>query len=334
MRWTIVGLLIVGLIAADAAAVLIMTLKASGRGDRSQEERNNEIIRVLVAARDLPARTIVEAGAVATDEIRRGDAPANFLSDSVQAVGQMLVQPVKSGEPFTRQSFATAENPIQLSKGLDPGHRIVSLMLSDDTGIDQLLYPGCLVDILGSFSVPSTLTDDEERGEKLSVTLLQGIPVLAVGPKTIVSTPEGASPTAGPGDSAGRRARIVAFDVTVKQAEMLQLASKYGSVSVSLRSPLDTALAETSGTLMGEFFKNLEEIGQLSTPGETFAPATLPDIKSVVANAGNNNGASGGTTTTPAPIKRPTQYHTTTVLRGKDVEQMKFPIGPPGENQE
>jgi Flp pilus assembly protein CpaB len=343
MRWTIVGLVLVGIIAATAAAILVVTLKAGGPMNRTSEDVGNQPIRILVATRDVPAQTVVDGSAIATREVKRREAPQDYLSDPVQAVGQVLIQPVKFDEAFAKSKFASGENAVKIAPSLETGQRAMSIMLSDDTGIEQLLYPGCLVDVIGSFRVPRS--EDQKGDEILSVTLLQGIPVLAVGPRTIVSSTEGATPQAGgASDQIGRRGRVVALNVTTKQAEVLQLASKYGAVTVSLRNPLDTAVAETGGTFIGEFFKDLEpKLAELSAPAESVAPLSAPDIASIVSGAGASGGGGGGGTTstqamtpTLAAPKRGPLYHTTTIIRGaRNIETQKFPIGPaPAGNEE
>lgn len=341
MRWTIVGLVLVGIIAATAAAVLVVSLKAGPKGQKSQQEMDMQEIDVLVAKRDIPAMTSVDGLSVESKKIRRGEAPLNYLTDEVQAVGQVLVKPVSAGEAFTRSDFAAAESNVQMSKILPAGRRAMSVMLNDETGIEQLLYPGCLVDVIGSFKV---LRDEDgtDSGEIVSATLLQCIPVLAVGPRTIVSASQGADPQSGPGgETTGRRGRIVALNVDTKQSELLQLASKYGSISVVLRNPLDTVIEQVEGTRLKELFKNMPELlADLAAESAVGAePLTLENISTVAQNEGSSDpgsttqpGSSAGSTSTGPRERRPL-FWTTTVIRGKEKTSEKFQIGQePNEN--
>jgi Flp pilus assembly protein CpaB len=330
MRWTIVGLVIVGIIAATAAAVLVVSLQAGPKGGKTQQDLAMQEIEILVAKRDMPAMATVDALSVDTKKIRRGEAPMNYLTDDVQAVGQILTKPVIAGEAFTRGNFAAAEDNVQMSRVLTEGQRAMSVMLNDETGIEQLLYPGCLVDVIGSFRVMKD-EDGGDSGEIVSATLLQSIPVLAVGPRTVVTSSEGAKPQSGPGgDTTGRRARVIALNVTTKQSELLQLASKYGSISVVLRNPLDTIIEQVDGTRLRELFKNMPELlaDLAATTSVGAEPLTLQNI-ATASQGKNGEGATtqAGSSTSTGPKERRPLFWTTTVIRGTKIDTQKFQVG-------
>jgi Flp pilus assembly protein CpaB len=98
-----------------------------------------------------------------------------------------------------------------------------------------------MVDVLSVMQ----LKDDTGLGEQsMSMTLLQGVYVLAVGDQTVVTPPQPEEK----GLVGKAPASTVTLLVDTKQAEMLYLARLKGSVAVALRNPMDTAAVGTQGT--------------------------------------------------------------------------------------
>ncbi|MFN0008440.1 MAG: Flp pilus assembly protein CpaB [Planctomycetota bacterium] len=243
MKWSVVVLLVLGVVAAICAAVLVMTLKGDGGGGTNFAGDGGEVREgsYVVAARDLAARTVVETSAVEVRTTSAKEVPLGSYAQPAQVVGQVLRRPLKKGQLFDQSSFSSEGTGVVLAGALQEGKRAVSVPLSDSGGVEALLYPGCMVDVLCVMN----LKDNEGLGDQpMSMTLLQGIYVLAVGGQTVV-TP--ANP-----DDKGLPPRGPAATVTVlvdtKQAEMLYLARQRGSVSVSLRNPMDTIEVGTEGT--------------------------------------------------------------------------------------
>jgi Flp pilus assembly protein CpaB len=244
MKWSVVVLVILGVVAAACAALLVVSLQSGGTnpgpaqapvGSESRE------VSYAVAARDLDARSVVESSAVQMVTAAPGtkSIPENAFTQPAEVVGQVLRKPVKKGQPFDRSCFTAEGTGVVLAGALKDGKRAVSLPLSDASGIEGLLYPGCLVDVLASLQ----LKDDKGLGDQpMSMTLLQGIYVLAVGDQTVV-TPQN------PGEiHAKSSSPTITLLVDTKQAEMLYLARQRGSVSIVLRNPMDTIAVGSEGT--------------------------------------------------------------------------------------
>jgi len=247
MKWSVVVLVILGLVAAVCAAVLVVSLQSDKGGPGATgapattggEGRESSY---LVAARDLDARSVVENAAVEIVTAPASKIPPGSFSQPAEVVGQVLRKPMKRAQPFDRSSFMSEGTGVVLAGALKEGKRAVSIPLSDSGGIENLLYPGCMVDVLAALQ----LKDDKGLGDQpMSMTLLQGIYVLAVGDQTVV-TP------AAPEDS---RALVqkgspstITLLVDTKQAEMLYLARQRGTVSIALRNPMDSAAVGTQGT--------------------------------------------------------------------------------------
>jgi pilus assembly protein CpaB len=237
MKWSIVGLVVVGVIAALLAAVLMGLLRAGARGGGSRE------VDILVATQDLPAMSVVDSNSVA---VRRSQAPEGFVSDAVQVVGKVLSLPVKQDQAFTENCFAGKGSGVNLAAAVSKGMRAVSLSLTDYAAMEGLLYPGSVVDVLASFRIPK---EDTRAEEIISMTLLTGVQVLAVANQTVVTGAPGEAPTP---TSRQEQKRLVALMVTPKQAEQLQIAQKFGEISLAMRNPLETVSPEESATMLSQ----------------------------------------------------------------------------------
>jgi pilus assembly protein CpaB len=246
MKWSVVVLLILGLVAAVCAALLFVSLQggggtATGGTQAPAAITDGREASYVVAARDLDARSVVESSAVEVVISPTKQVPANALMQPAEVIGQVLRKPMKRGQAFERSSFTSEGTGVVLAGALKDGKRAVSVPLTDSGGIEHLLYPGCMVDVLASLQ----LRDDKGLGDQpMSMTLLQGIYVLAVGDQTVV--------TPVTDDSRALVAKAPSSTITLlvdsKQAEMLYLARQRGQVSIALRNPMDTAAVGTQGT--------------------------------------------------------------------------------------
>jgi pilus assembly protein CpaB len=226
-------------VAALCAALIVSSVTSQGPKPVPVASEAKEVS-FVVAARDLPARTLVESDAV---EVRTStQVPPGSYSQQAMVIGQVLRRSIKKGAAFDTTYFSSAEGAsVVLAGTLREGERAVSIPLTDSGGIEGMLYPGCTVDVLASMQ----LKDDKGLGDQpISMTLLQGVSVLAVGQQTIVSP--------APDDSRGLVARSPASTITLlvdtHQAEMLYLARQRGSVSIALRNPTDKEKNAATGT--------------------------------------------------------------------------------------
>jgi len=244
MKWSVVVLLILGLVAAVCAALLFVSLQggggtATGGTQAPAAVTDGREASYVVATRDLDARSVVESSAV--EVVVSKQIPPNALTQPAEVIGQVLRRPMKRQQPFERSFFTSEGTGVVLAGALKEGKRAVSVPLTDSGGIEHLLYPGCMVDVLASLQ----LRDDKGLGDQpMSMTLLQGIYVLAVGDQTVV--------TPVTDDSRALVAKAPSSTITLlvdsKQAEMLYLARQRGQVSIALRNPMDTAAVGTQGT--------------------------------------------------------------------------------------
>jgi len=344
IRWSIVFLALFGVVAAVAAAVLTASLSAS-RIQAAVPEQEREVT-ILVAAKDIPAMQTVTKSDVTEKVVKISAAPAEYYSDPAQIVGKVLSLPVVEGQTYNDDNFPAEGSGLLLATHLPKGKRAVQLALDDYAGLEGLLYPGCIVDVVASFKVDSSA----KIGRAVSTTLLQNIQVLGVEGSTVVhkETEE---------EQQGRtrasrnmqKSLLVTVMVDSRQAEALQLALEHGTISLALRNPGDEVVSDSEATLLAE--GKLAQLAELLSPkvsggerdhgedtedgidefqaeGELQLASANTDVNSTIEPMKTGDAAATPQTET-APSKskdRGPRYWEVDVIRGLASQPKQFPM--------
>ncbi len=253
MKWSILGLFVLGVLAAVASVVLMLSFRTRGAVQpeleaKTAEQQEARKVQVLVAAVDLGLRDVIDADDVTEQTVEEGAAPSGSFSDPVQVVGKVLILPMAKGQPFRAECFATDESGLLLASALAPGSRAVSVTLSDDMGIEDLLFPGCMVDVIATVEMESPVSGKVP----VSFTLLEKVMVLGVGTSTIVLGSTESS-------DGGRDRPPVTLLLDADQAELVKLAMEKGSISISMRNPMDESVSSGGGKSLARLSPILAE---------------------------------------------------------------------------
>jgi pilus assembly protein CpaB len=287
-----VFLALFGVVAALAAAVLTASLSAQGIQAVIPEQENE--VSILVAAGDMPAMRTVMQEDVVSRVVKASVAPKKYYSEPAQIVGKVLSLPVVEGQTFTDDNFPADGSGLLLATHLPPGKRAVQLALNDYAGLEGLLYPGCIVDVVASFKVDSSA----KIGRAVSTTLLQNIQVLGVEGSTVVHKEE-AEETASRARASRnmRQALLITVMVDSRQAEALQLAMEHGTISLALRNPGDEEISTSEATLLSE--GKLAQLADLLSPkvgGGQRSPEASKDYEFLSGSLRLAAAVDGGTT--------------------------------------
>ena len=223
------------------------------------------------------------------------------MTNPVQAIGKMLSVPVKRGQSLSRRNLVPEGTGKELAvRAIENGMRAVSISLMDYAALQGLLYPGSLVDVMASFRGTS---NSGTRRDAFSLTLLQGVQVLAVEDQTVVSSPkekeEGAK--GGRESRAGSKKFLVTLKVDPEEAQALQLAMQYGVLSLSLRNPLDR-------TPVGRPRIQLRDLGLFGLQLAMAEPEEEKDREKAEAGGGTEPPASPGPPEKPGPEAPSTRF--------------------------
>lgn len=259
MKWAIIILVVLGVVAAACASLLVGAMRAGS--DESPE--NPQGVEVSVARRSLQAMTVVTLDDLVKKTVSKNELPKGQVAGPTRVIGRVLSVPVVEGQILTDSCFVSEGTGAQLAAALPEGMRAYTVNLNSRAVPDSLLlYPGCVVDVIFS----AKLSSQDIRGQALSATILRGIQVLAVAGESVVSNPE-----AEEGNEAKARNRNGGLQVTLlvdsKQAEALQLAVDNGNISLAVRNPLDKSLGEMEATVLNQ--------GQMAAFGSALTPEIL-----------------------------------------------------------
>jgi pilus assembly protein CpaB len=266
MKWAIIALIILGILAALSAALLVNAVRSENEATLS----GRGVVKAVVAARPLPAMSWITSQHIEVKEIKKMGLAADYFSDPVQVVGKVLAVPILKDQVLTRSALISEGSGAQLAAALPTGMRAVSVPVSKHSVMGGLLYPGCLVDVIATFN----LRRSDAKGEALSTTLLRGIQVLAVQAESIVSKANE--------EQQQTKVRASGRDLTVtlmvdsRQAEALQLAMNNGKITLAMRNPLDQQDVDSDAMVLSQ--GRLAKLGQLLGSTVSTTGGRMPEL--------------------------------------------------------
>ena len=210
-------------------------------------------VEVLVAARELPARTALTAADVKVARIATDAAPPTALKDPKDAVGKILVANVSINEPLMPTKFAAVDRaftvfPVgeQLQPG-SPNYRVMTITVPDNFAVGGILVAGDNVDIMYVFSFdPAT-----------KLLLPQGATGGAAGAagQQRITQDTVAKVILGPMQILSRTATVYTIRVDVALAERIAyIQTSGGTLQFLLRAPQDDRAITTTGATFSSVY--------------------------------------------------------------------------------
>lgn len=290
MKWGILILVVLGVVAAACAAMLVGAL---GTGSPATAKVPSGI-EVAVVKKSTAQMTLITVDHFVKQTVSKSDLPpGQQVVSPALVVGRLLGVPVVEGQVLTESCFVPEGTAQRLIAGLPDGFRLYTIPVPSRGLPDRfLLNPGCVVDVLVSFKLST-----RSEAEALSTPLLQGMEVVAVSGESVLSDPEETK------DAKTRRSGgevQVTLLVSTKQAEYLQLAvDNASSITLLIRNPLDKTEISTDGSILIR--------GRLASPASPMSPADLKAAQRVDRLIPNDWQAPQGETapSAPAPAAQP-----------------------------
>lgn len=183
---------------------------------------------VVVAVRDIPARTAIRNDMVAIERVPKGMRHTRGATSLDQVIGKVITQPIVAGEQVLTDRLFASVQQSGLAFQLENGQRAVSININQQIAVAYLARPGDRIDVMLSYESPSSK-------QPTTVTILQNILVLAIGSELRQGTQA-------PSDSA-----TMTLAVTPDQAERIIWAEDYGKIRLVLRPSTDQQLISTPG---------------------------------------------------------------------------------------
>lgn len=277
-RRLIVVILIAALIAVGTAYLSRMMLQSKpadptvANAPIAAPVVQNSGTRILVAAIDLPAGTIIQPNGLVwrswpQDGVDRKLYVVEGEGEIDNFSGDVVRGGVRAGEPLVRSNVIKKGESGFLAAVLMPGKRAVSISVNEVFGVAGFLFPGDNVDLILSHEVQMARNDGVSGtiAHKVSETILRNIRILAVDQR---SSDQEALPAV---------SNAVTLEVTPEEAEQIALATRIGELRLVLRSlSKDAATTEqASATPAADgTIATTEESGMPSFMSALTTPAT------------------------------------------------------------
>jgi pilus assembly protein CpaB len=215
--WIILGVsIVIGL-----AAALVARSYLSGRMAEIEASAKGRTVGVVVAKKDMPKGARLSSDNAAVRMIPVDFVHSNAVTpDEFDRIdGHVLVYPIKSGEMILR-GVLEGKKASTFSARVQEGHRAITVPVDEINSISGMLEPGDIVDLM--------ITVDQ-KGTKVTFPLLQTVPVMATGQRSIDDPKTGER----------RSYTTVTLDTTPEAAQDIIVAREVGRITALLRNPQD-----------------------------------------------------------------------------------------------
>jgi len=232
---------------------------------------------VVVAREDVQIGTRLQPGMLELVDWPSASPLKNPLTSIEQASDRVVNMPLVKGEPISTAKLAAKGETGGLSAVLREGRRAVTVKVNEIVGVAGFALPGNYVDVM--------VNTPDSQNNLVSKIVIERIQVLAVA-QDVANL-----------ESKPKVVNAVTLEVTPAQAEKIDLARSVGSLSLVLRSQVDTESVATVGARKHDLLQG----GELfeGTPLAKPLPRVARAIKASAAAVAAPQGLSptpGGTT--------------------------------------
>jgi len=192
---------------------------------------------VVVAARDIPARTLITASMVTVADRQADSVDSDAVPNVSAVVGQMALISIPSGGTLSISKIGQLQLG-GLTVRIPRGQRAMSIAIDHVKGVSDLIQAGDHVDVI-------SVTQAHAPDAPLVATILRNKVVLAMG--TALQVPvASASPAADANANNQVAVDTVTLSVTPREAKTLALADLNATLRLDLRSAKEGNQAETA----------------------------------------------------------------------------------------
>ena len=239
-------ILIVGVALALVAGVGTFVYASGAKSDQPVAVPT---VAVLVAAREIPAKTTLTSADVKLQEFNVDAKPAAAMTKADDALGKITIQSISVGEPILPTKFADPKNPSFVVMpasfiGPDgapvansPNFRAMSITVPDANAVGGSVLVGDLVDLVftAQFDPQSRLQrpTPQQTVDFSAKIILERVPILA------------------------RLASVYTVRVDALTAERIAyVQSAGGQLAFLLRAPKDERASGSTGATFGDIYSN------------------------------------------------------------------------------
>jgi Flp pilus assembly protein CpaB len=241
-------ILIVGVALAFVAGVGTFVYASGAKSDTPEAVPT---VAVLVAAREIPAKTTLTSADVKLQEFNLDAKPASAMTSADLALGKITVQSISVGEPILPSKFSDPKSPsfvVMPSSFIgpdgapvvnSPNYRAMSITVADANAVGGTVLVGDIVDLVFTLQFdPQTKLErptPQQTVDFSSKIILERLPILA------------------------RLASVYTIRVDALTAERIAyLQSSGGQLAFLLRAPKDERASGSIGATFADIYENMD----------------------------------------------------------------------------
>lgn len=227
-------LFIISLILASITTILFY-LYMDGE---KKKEAQLQYVSIVVAAREIPPKTLITQDMVTTKEIDKTFLHPKMVLNIQDVLGKYARTAIIQDEPvmFSRL-IEPDEETDHFAYTISDGFRAITLSYNPVMGLAGLVQPGDRVDVVGIYMMPNPKEGEPSAKSKI---FIQDVQVLAVG-TTFFPVEEGGE------RKQEVKLETITLEVKPVEAEKLTLAEEQGSIRLLLRPVNSQERVNTNG---------------------------------------------------------------------------------------
>jgi pilus assembly protein CpaB len=173
-----------------------------------------------------------------TSTIAASAVPSGAFASPELIFGRVTVVPVVAGQTILEQFLAPRGAGSGLQALVPSGMRAITLDVNESSGLAGMVTPGCRVDLV------ATALSQESPDKSISRTIVQNVPVVAVGQRLSGPKPDNERESA--------TSRTVTLLVSPHDAQTIDLAITTARLRLILRGSGDATETDDEGVMMAE----------------------------------------------------------------------------------
>ncbi|HEV2040100.1 MAG TPA: Flp pilus assembly protein CpaB, partial [Casimicrobiaceae bacterium] len=203
--------------------------------------------KVVVAVMDIELGSKLSPQMLTTVDWPSGSVPQGAFADLKNLEDRVVRTSIQRGEAILTAKLAPVGTQGGLSAVIADGKRAMTVRVNDVIGVAGFALPGNYVDVMVNAQQDKEGAKINEEKQQISKTVLEHVLVLAVAQE------------AGRDDTKPKVVSAVTLELTLEDAEKLDLARNIGTLSLVLRNQADTKSAMTAGITKKQLFGEKEE---------------------------------------------------------------------------
>lgn len=233
--------------------------------------------KVVVATMDVELGSRLNPQMLTIVDWPSGSVPQGAFSDVKALPDRVVKTSIQRGEAILDRKLAPVGTQGGLSAVITEGKRAMTVRVNDVVGVAGFALPGNYVDVMVNTQQDKEGGKGGEEKQQISKTVLSHVLVLAVAQE------------AGRDDTKPKVVNAVTLELTLEDAEKLDLARSVGTLSLVLRNQIDKGTTPTVGVRKADLLGLKESapppvvagVKPASKPAPRRAPEAVPRVERV-----------------------------------------------------